>query len=130
MGGSKNHCVKIKDEIKNFLEKDLALSFSIEKTKITHMYKNRVLFLGYSISCTPTNRMSKDYNLKKIFTKKSTKANLNAPIKRVIEKLHKKGFVNNKGNPTRNGKYINHNLWNIIDSYLSIERGILNYYKL
>ena len=50
--------------------------------------------------------------------------------KRVVEKLRLKGFLNNKDQPTRCGRYINMALWNTIDSYKSIERGIVNYYSM
>jgi len=32
--------------------------------------------------------------------------------------------------PTRNGRYINIDLWNIVENHLAIQRGILNYYAM
>jgi hypothetical protein len=55
---------------------------------------------------------------------------MNAPIKMVVERLRLKKFLNSKNQPTRCGRYINMDLWNIIDSYKSIERGIINYYSM
>jgi hypothetical protein len=70
------------------------------------------------------------YNSKGVLSRRSTNTIINAPLSRVVNRLRDKGFVNNRLKPTRNGKYINVDLWNIIDSHKSIERGILNYYKL
>jgi hypothetical protein len=48
----------------------------------------------------------------------------------VVEKLRSKGFLNLKYKPTRNGRYINKDLWKIIYTYRSIERKIVSYYFL
>lgn len=128
--GSKDTCKKIREEIKVFLEKHLAMTLNIDKTHITHSTTERALFLGYDISCTPKSKMPIGYNSRKRLVRKTTRTVMNAPIKRVVERLRLKGFLNSKNQPTRCGRYINMDLWNIIDSYKSIERGVLNYYSM
>ena len=128
--GSKETCIKIREEIKVFLEKHLAMTLNIDKTNITHATTEKALFLGYDISCTPKSKMLIGYDSPKRLVRKTTRTTMNAPIKRVVERLRLKGFLNSKNQPTRCGRYINMDLWNIVESYKSIERGVINYYSM
>ena len=128
--GSKETCKKIREEIKVFLGEHLSMTLNIDKTHITHSTTEKALFLGYEISCTPKPKMPIGYNSRKRLVRKTTRTIMNAPIKRVVERLRLKGFLNSKNQPTRCGRYINMDLWNIVDSYTSIERGVLNYYSM
>lgn len=128
--GSKDTCNKIREEIKTFLEKHLAMTLNIDKTHVTHSTTEKALFLGYVISCTPKFKKPIEKDSRNRLVRKTTRTVMNAPIKRVVEKLRLKKFLNSKNQPTRCGRYINMDLWNIIESYKSIERGILNYYAM
>jgi len=128
--GSKETCKEIREEIKVFLEERLAMTLNIDKTHITHATTEKAIFLGYDISCTPKSKMSVGYDSRKRLIRKTTRTILNAPINRVVERLRLKGFLNKKDQPTRCGRYINMDLWNIVDSYKSIERGVINYYSM
>jgi len=128
--GSKETCVKIKKEIKVFLEERLAMTLNIDKTYITHATTEKALFLGYDISCTPKSKMRIGYDSRKRLVRITTRTIMNAPIKRVVERLRLKGFLNRKNQPTRCGRYINMDLWSIVKSYKLIERGVLNYYSM
>lgn len=128
--GSKETCTKIREEIKVFLEKHLAMTLNIDKTHITHATTEKALFLGYNISCTPKSKMPIGYDSRKRLIRKTTRTIMNAPIKRVVERLRLKGFLNKRNLPTRCGRYINMDLWNIVKSYKAIERGIINYYSM
>jgi len=55
---------------------------------------------------------------------------LDAPIREIVAKLSEKGYAKKNGNPTRNARFINFDLYNIISHYRMVERGILNYYSL
>lgn len=126
--GSKETCKKIREEIKIFLEEHLAMTLNIDKTRITHTTTEKALFLGYDITCTPKSKMPVEYDPRKRLIRKTTRTIINAPVKRVVERLRQKGFVSSKNQPTRCGRYINMDLWNIIETYKSIERGVINYY--
>lgn len=128
--GSKETCIKIREEIKVFLEERLAMTLNIDKTHITNATTEKALFLEYDISCTPKSKMSIGYESHKRLVRRTTRIIMNAPIKRVVERLRLKGFMNKKYQPTRCGRYINMDLWNIVESYKSIEQGILNYYSM
>ena len=128
--GSKETCVKIREEIKVFLEKRLAMTLNIDKTHITHATTEKALFLGYEISCTLKAKMPIGYDSRKRLVRKTTRTIMNAPIKRVVERLRLKGFLNRNNQPTRCGRYINMDLWSIVETYTSIERGVINYYSM
>ena len=128
--GSKGTCEIIKAEIKSFLSEKLKLTLNIDKTKITHSTKDKALFLGYQICCTPIKKMRIGYNAKGKFVRNTTRTILLAPVSRVVERLKKRGFLNSKNMPTRNGRYINVDLWDIVENHSAIQRGVLNYYAM
>lgn len=129
VNGSKEICQKVKLEMKDFL-RTLNLELNLEKTHITHAVSSKAKFLGYEIGCTPPSKMPRGYNSKGILTVKTTNAILLAPIRKIVEKLVARGFAKKGGVPTRNGRYINFELPDIVKHYLAIERGIINYYSL
>lgn len=128
--GSKRTCGFIQSDIKNFLEEKMKLTLNSEKTKITHATTEDSFFLNYRISCTPFKKMRIGYNSKNKLTRFTTNTILTAPTQELVKKLKEKGFLNKKGLPTRNKRYINVDLWNIIQCFRGLERGILNYYSL
>jgi len=128
--GSKKMCENIRSEIKSFLHKRLSIILSIDKYKIKHSDKGNVLFLGYHLSSTSVKSMPFEYTFKQRLVRKRIWINLRAPIQKVIQGLKEKGFLNSKNIPIRNVKYINMNLWNIVENYKSVERDILNYYSM
>lgn len=128
--GSKKTCEIINTELKSFLAKRLQLCLTIDKTKITHSIKDKALFLGYQICCPSIAKMLVDYNAKGKFMKNTTHTILLAPVSRVLKRLKEKGFLNSKNMPTRNGRYTNIDLWNIVENYLAIQKEILDYYAM
>ncbi|MCL3850993.1 reverse transcriptase domain-containing protein [Parabacteroides sp. GYB001] len=69
--GSKDDCIKIKEDIKTFLENKLKLELSEEKTLITHGTKP-AKFLGFDIYVRNTNLPKRDSSgkLKRVYGKK------------------------------------------------------------
>jgi len=130
LNGPKAYCKKIVDECKTFLDKNLKLTLNVEKTKITHSQKESATFLGYTIHRTKLKKMKIAINSKGKRTRRTTNTVLDGPIERIVKKLHEKGYSKKNGNPTRNGRFINHNLYDIIEHYKIVERGILQYYSL
>ena len=128
--GSKETCTNILKEINVFLEKHLSMTLNIDKTRIKHATTEKALFLEYDISCTPKSKIPVVYNSNKRLIKKINRTILNAPIKRIVKKFRLKGFLNEKNQPIRCGRYINMDLWNIVESYKSIEQKVINYYSM
>lgn len=127
--GSKQDARYIKEEIRQFLCNWLKLSFNTTKTFITHAETNSALFLGYKIHRT-SSKMPIRVDKKGRKFRIVSRLELNAPILKIVEKLKDKGYVKNDSRPTKNGRFINLELFQIIEHYKMIERGIFNYYSL
>jgi len=131
--GSKQDAKDILNEVGNFLQERLHLSISLEKTKITHATTDKARFLGVDIGITPDNKNPlRRINYKggeKITVKGSTRPQLLAPIPTIVSKLKSKGYVSKKGKPCRVGRLIHYTPAMIVEHYLSIGRGLINYYS-
>lgn len=130
VNGPKSQCVEIVEECKKFLFERLKLSLNLEKTKITHSQKQSASFLGYRIHKTKLSKNKIAKNSKGKMTRRVTNTVLDAPIKPIVEKLILKSYARTNGNPTRNGRFINYTLYEMIEHYKTVERGILQYYSL
>jgi hypothetical protein len=130
LNGPKIYCEQIFNECKFFLYEQLKLSLNIEKTKIIHSESESVLFLGYCIYKTKLSKMKIAYNSKNKLTRRTTNTILDGPISKIVEKLKERGYTKKNGSPTRNGRFINHKLYDMVEHYKAVERGILQYYKL
>src|SRR5262249_37639001 len=112
------------------------LQLSLEKTHITHAKTEDTFFLG-TILRVGKNRGARA----KVISKKTSRTrrfrqrlsfcdtNLKAPTKRLIEKLHAKGFCEKCGYPTSRKDWTPLDVDQIVNLYNSILRGLLNYYR-
>lgn len=130
LNGPKIYCKQIVDECKTFLFEKLKLTLNIEKTKITHSQLDSAIFLGYRVYKTKLSKMKIAYNLKGQLSRRTTNTILDGPIDLIVRKLNERGYTKKDGSPTRNGRFINHTLYDILEHYKMVERGILQYYKL
>ena len=134
ISGSYQNCVEIKEDLASFLKDKLGLELSLAKTLITSSTKCKARFLGFDISITPYKkrqlvRSNRSNGITRLSAQNS-RPQILAPIKKIIAKLETKGYCKNgfKGNPTRVGRLIHLSLPMIINHYLSVGRGLLNYY--
>lgn len=130
LNGSKNCCEQIVIECKVFLFERLKLTLNLDKTKITHSQTDSAFFLGHRVHKTKLSKNKIAINAKGTKTRRVTNTILDGPVKRIVEKLILKGYARTNGNPTKNGRFINHTLYDIIEHYKMVERGILQYYSL
>lgn len=130
LNGPKIYCEQIVDECKTFLREKLKLSLNAEKTKITHSQLDSAKFLGYRVYKTKLSKMKISYNSKGKLIRRTTNTTLDGPIDQIVEKLKERGYTKKDGSPTRNGRFINHPLYDIVEHYKMVERVILQYYKL
>lgn len=128
--GSKKDCIEIKNKIKEFLENNLEINLSEDKTLITHCLKN-AKFLGYDICISNSLDTKRDKN-------GVTKRMYNRSIKLKIPK----GTIEKIITKNKMVKDINADKWHIIhrpeleglsdleiiSTYNSELRGIYNYY--
>ena len=131
VNGTKEECIQIKNEIKEFLSNQLKLELSEEKTKITHSSES-VRFLGYDVTIR-RNQQVKRRSDGVVQRTLNNSVELLVPLKDKIER-----FVLDEGIAVinRDGKL---QPWHrkdkqqftdleILDTYNSQTRGICNYY--
>ena len=123
--GTKKDCIKLRNQVKKFLSSKINFTLNVKKIKIINAQCESVKFLGYIIHKTPI-RQDKKGRLFQIVPRIMT----DAPIKEIVKKLIEKNYVKQNGNPTRNVRFINHTLSDIINHYRAVEKRILNYYSL
>ncbi len=134
IAGNKEHAMKIKELAGKFLENELALELSEEKTLVTHL-ENPVPFLGYEF------RTWQEVKVKRVkyknYGQPLKKRTLSGAIKLEIPSKKIKDFAlkNNYGNLddfkiTHRTKLINNSELEILMTYNAELRGIANYYKL
>jgi len=133
--GSHKDCVEIQNSLALFLNQRLGLELSLNKTLITHASDDKAHFLGFDLSITPYEKRklvrSKRTDGSVRLTAQPSRPQILAPIKKIVKKLESKGYCKNgnKGTPTRVGKLIHLSLPMIINHYLSIGKGLINYYS-
>lgn len=133
--GTKKFAEEIKNEIKIFLNKELKLKLSEEKTKITHLGTQYAKFLGHYIRAATlrqhiaTRRRSKDGQYQNI-RKSTSKPKILVPINDLKEKLIQKGFANVEGKPKYIGKFIGLSDYEIINRYNYVLRGLMTFYNM
>jgi hypothetical protein len=94
------------------------------------LQRNLAKFLGYRIHKTVMRKMpirrDKIGRLGRIVPRPI----LDGPIDEIVKRLIERKYATKAGNPTRNARFINHQLPDIINHYREVECGILNYYSL
>lgn len=125
--GSKELANSIRLRIKTFLEEELKLELSLEKTLITNLGDNRVRFLGYEISKTRDNTIIKENTLGIKRRSANETIQLLVPNDVINEKL--KPFMRN-GMSVHHGARINLPILDMINEFNSEIRGLYNYYAL
>jgi len=121
--GTMAEATEIKEKIAAFLETQLHLTLSAEKTLITHAHTSRARFLGYEIG-TMNSQTKFDKRRQRTV---STKIGLYIP-EDVLQKKRKR-YVRN-GKATHRVELMNDSEYDIITRYQSEYRGLVAYYTL
>ena len=131
--GNKEFAEKIKQYAVKFLEDNLKLEISPEKTKITNISKEAATYLGFEIrkhdrKYTESLRSKVIIKINR-FERRATNTRiiLYAPIQKLLKKLETEKFLV-KGKPHSINKFIFLHPYEIIKRYNAIMRGIYNYY--
>ncbi|KAG2216630.1 hypothetical protein INT45_007205 [Circinella minor] len=123
--GSKNDCVDILKKVSNFLNSELSLKLSTEKTLITNARDEKALFLGTRIFRSHHQGFVEKYG----FTQRvGQEVRLEAPLDRISKKLTEAGFLND-GLATPRFLWLANDKDTILALYNSVYRGIINYYS-
>jgi hypothetical protein len=134
--GPRTLAERIKDDVQLFLREELKLELSTEKTLITHAATEEAFFLGTRLtiqrSQSGTERIAmvcrgNDRPFKKRVT--GYFPSLRAPISRLVDKLHSKGFCDTEGYPSSKAGWIGLDADQVIMLFNSNLWGLLNYYR-
>lgn len=130
--GSKEDAKNIKDRIKNFIQGDLQLELSEEKTKITNA-SDKARFLGYDIFVSSSQQAKKD-SLGRLTRTISGHVMVSMPFDKIREFMFNNGYIleckNNVWKAKHRNYLINCDALEIISTYNAEIRGYYNYYKI
>ena len=132
INGSKSDCEDIKEQLGLFLDSNLKIVLSQEKTLITHS-SNKVRFLGYDVSVRRNSEIRKKSNGVKARTLSGI-VNLSVPFEKIEKMMFQKGIITQKR--AKEFKPIHRKDWLYLPDYEIVERynaeirGILNFYSL
>lgn len=132
INGPRHIAEEIKNKVSKFLQEELKLTLSPEKTKITYLKEAKGRFLGYDIYVNPTKRVIKVKNSKgQIFLKRTTghSIQLDAPMPSIISRLQWKGLCDGNGRPLSKRSWTTMEDHRIVAQYRAIMNGILQYYN-
>lgn len=124
--GTREEAVEIKQKLKEFLQTELRLELSEEKTLITHARTQEARFLGYAISTSQADT----YRLK---TPKRNLRSVNGKIELKIPRSvigEKCRRYMRGGKPARRQEMTHDSVFSIISQYQAVYRGIVGYYRL
>jgi hypothetical protein len=134
--GPKELAVSLRDEIQTFLKDVLKLELSLEKTRITHAKTEEAFFLGTRLQVGHSQGSEAKIGICRTatgrpFRKRVTGSQpiLKAPIRKLIDKLHAKGFCESDGFPSSRKNWTPLDVDQIVNLYNSILRGLLNFYR-
>lgn len=132
VNGSREDCVKIKEQLAKFLYDEYKLTLSEEKTLITHS-SEKVRFLGYDISVRRNMSIRPDKHGRKSRNLNGTVEML-VPLEKIEKFMFEKGII--RQTKAKNFHAIHRKGWlylpdyDIVERYNAEIRGILNYYHL
>jgi group II intron reverse transcriptase/maturase len=134
--GSKEDGRKVKNDIKNFLEAELKLELSEEKTLITHTEKP-AKFLGYEVSVRQSDLPRRD-SLNRLTRTYNNKVRLCITMDMIKKKLLDFGIVEIRHNvngkewwkPREHSKMMHNDDLEILQMYNYTLRGFYNYFSV
>lgn len=134
--GSYKDCIKIRNDINEFLKDKLNLNLNLDKTAITNASSNRANFLGFEIHITPIDKRATIIRRNKaedklIKVQQTSRPLISAPVSKIVTKLKERNYCRgNNTNPTRVGKLIHITNSQIVNHFRMLWLGIANYYSI
>lgn len=92
--GPKSKAEEVREQLREYLARELKIELNMEKTKITNITSKETPFLGYEITVSKENSKLKAWE-------EQRGIKLKIPTAKIIEKLENKGFL--KGNSQNKG---------------------------
>ncbi|MFC7474668.1 reverse transcriptase domain-containing protein [Dankookia sp. GCM10030260] len=130
--GPKQTAEAIKKDVADFLDENLRLTLSMEKTHIRHAKTEEAFFLGTRIKVGSTSRRVVNIRRNgKVFPKRVTgwQPQLRAPVDKIVRRLAGRGFCDPSGSPCHKADWEQLDDDQLVELYSSINRGYLNFYS-
>ena len=132
--GPRSLAEQIKDDIQTFLWDVLKLQLSQEKTVITHAKTEEAFFLGTRLQVGSVNSnplVTHCHHGHRHYRRRCTGWSplMRAPIKKLVERLHQKGFCDGEGVARSKTNWVCLEVKHIIELFNSTNWGLLNYYR-
>jgi hypothetical protein len=121
----------LKEKFKEFLFEKLSATMAAEKTFITDMRKKPACFLGFEIRTYAHNQIQRVKKTKQSFASKTSTGKTVFALpdkKRLINRLHMKGYCHSNGKPKEIGWLSYLEPFIIIEKFNSVIRGFANFY--
>ena len=113
--GPKHEAEEIREQVRDYLERELALELSVEKTLITHARSEKARFLGYDLCVMQNNEKRKAHGQIWYGVPKEV-------IQDGVRKYSRNGKITHRPEWLKNSDY------DIISSYQTEYRGLVQYY--
>ena len=113
--GPKKEAEEIREHIRNFLERELLLELSIEKTLITNARSEKARFLGYDLCVMQSDE------------RRNANGAIWYGVPREVRKKAMRKYTRN-GKPIHRAEWLKYSDYDIICSYQAEYRGLVNYY--
>jgi len=135
--GTREECVKIREDLGNFLTEKLSLDLSLTKTTISHFNKVGIFFLNTQIKGNrETEKLVKTIERgkeSKFKARVTSRTRMFAPLENLLQKCIDnymfKRLKSGKVVPTALRRMVNYDHSDILRFFNSKIRGILNYYS-
>jgi group II intron reverse transcriptase/maturase len=125
--GPRSEAEEIKQKLRAFLQKELLLELSAEKTLITHARSEAARFLGYEVTTLQEDR--KRTKTTQGIDRRSINGRIGLRVpEHVIEEKCQK--YKRKGKAIHRAELMNESDYTILTTYQSEYRGMVNYYRL
>ena len=115
--GPKKEAEEIREHIKNFLEKELILELSVEKTLITHARKEKAKFLGYELRVMRSNE------------RRTANGTIWLGVPKEVIRDAKRKYMKN-GKVVHRPELLHNSDFDIIAMFQSEYRGLVQYYQM
>lgn len=125
--GSKEFANEIKDKVQKFLNDELQLTLSPEKTKVTLCSSREIKFLGYELQIGGKSNFSSIGKQKRRSV--GWQPRLFVPMDSIVTKLSEKNFCSKSGIGVKKKGWIRYPDEIIVQKYNYVIRGLRNYYS-
>jgi group II intron reverse transcriptase/maturase len=121
--GPREEAEEIRERLKTFLQNDLKLTLSEEKTLITHAGTGRAKFLGFEVGVQYIDSWRDRLN------RRASNGNISLHIPAtVIDKTCRRYMRH--GKPAPRSELLNNEVFDIVNEYQWVYRGLVNYYAV